>query len=62
MVLHLADYEKVYIKSNQNFETVFCFYAFIICRRSEKSMFTPWGSDFASQNKEDCYEETGNYY
>ena len=25
MVLHLADYEKVYIKSNQNFETVFCF-------------------------------------
>ena len=38
MVLHLADYEKVYIKSNQNFETVFCFYAFIICRRSEKEV------------------------
>ena len=32
--------KKFIIKSNQNFETVYHFYAFIICRRSENFMFT----------------------
>ncbi len=39
MVFHLADYEKVYLKSNQTLETVL-FDNSIICNRNEKIVFT----------------------
>ena len=38
MVLHLADYEKVYLNSNQILETVL-FDNFIIWNRNEKIVF-----------------------
>lgn len=39
MEIHLANYEKVYLKSNQILETVL-FDSFIICNRNDKIVFT----------------------